>query len=245
MFFNKLEKTIEQDVEYVEGWATKIGYSLIKIFVAPIVRWIWVKEVSGSHNLPLKGSCIIAANHESYFDFICFIAATKRKIHYLAAEKFFKSPIWRPIMKITGQIKVERDSHDKTHTHRLVTSALKQERMIGIFPEGTRAPDEKMLRAYTGVAQFALKTKTPVIPVGLHGTREIMSRDDKKPKFKKIAKIKIGQPLHLTEYHDREHTPELYREVTDLIMLEIAKLADKKYPHVETPHLKNHPHASE
>lgn len=224
---------IEEFVEYEETRFARWGYSLLKKILGPIIRWIWIHEIKGLENVPKDGRIIVASNHESYFDFICFIAVSPRKIHYLSAEKFYKSKFWKPLMEVTGQIKVDRENHDKTHTHKIVLSALKQERMIGIFPEGTRSRDGKMLKAYTGAAKFALKTKTPILPVGVIGTRDIMAPHDKRPKFVKIAKIRIGEPMHFHEHYDKEHTEEIFREVTDKVMLKIAELAEKEYPHIE------------
>ena len=143
---------IEEFVEYEETRFSRWGYSLLKKLLGPIIRWLWVHEVEGLENIPKEGPCLIASNHESYFDFICFIAVSPRKVHYLAAEKFFKSRFWKPLMEITGQIEVDRESKDKSHVHKMVFSALKKNKMIGIFPEGTRTRDGKMLPAFTGVA---------------------------------------------------------------------------------------------
>jgi len=49
-------------------------YWILKIFVFPAIRLIWVGKVDGLENIPISGGAIIASNHESYFDFICFLA---------------------------------------------------------------------------------------------------------------------------------------------------------------------------
>ena len=238
--FKKAEEEIKEEVkeivefvEYKETLFMKWGYSLIRTIFGPIVRKLWLHKVEGIENIPKEGSVIIASNHESYFDFICFIAASPRKIHYLAAEKFYKSPFWRPLMKITGQIKVDRASKDKHHTHKIVFSALNKEKMVGIFPEGTRSRDGNMLKAYVGVAKYALDARTPVVPVGVIGTRDIMPAHGKFPKLNKKARIKIGEPMYFHEHYGKQHDEKLLRDITDKIMLKIANLAEKEYPHAE------------
>ena len=230
--FKVEERKIAGLIEYEEKWLTRIGYPVVTKVIGPIVRWLWIHKVEGLHNIPKEGPVIVASNHESYFDFICFMAVCPRKIHYLAAEKFFESRLWRPLMHLTGQIKVDRKNDDKSEVHQLVHSALQQGRMIGIFPEGTRSQDGKLLKAYTGVAKFALKTKAPIVPVGMIGTYEIMSRHDKFPKFRK-ARIKIGEPMHFHEYYDIDHTDHHFRLITDKIMLKIAELIGEEYFHAE------------
>lgn len=226
------EKKIAEFIEYEESKLSKWGYTVLKKLFSPIVKWLWIDEVRGIENILHNGPVIVASNHESYFDFICFIAASPRKIHYLAAEKFFRSKFWYPLMKLTGQIRVDRKHPDKTKVFQQVFSALNQGRVIGIFPEGTRSSDGKLQKTFTGVAKIALQSKAPVIPVGVCGTYEIMSRHDKMPKLKK-AKIVIGEPMHFEEFHNIEHTDKHFRFVTDKIMLKIAELTGKEYPHVE------------
>jgi hypothetical protein len=69
--------------------------------------------------------------------------------------------------------------------------------------------------------------------VGVIGTREIMAPHEKFPRLNRKAKIKIGEPMHFSEHYDKEHNEKLLREITDKIMLKIAELAEKEYPHVE------------
>jgi len=229
------EHEIREYLEFQEKRIARWSYSLIKRLLGPIIRKIWIHEVEGLENIPKEGPVIVASNHESYFDFICFIAVSPRKVHYLAAEKFYTSKFWRPLMHLTSQIKVDRKAKDKTDVHQIVFSALKQERVIGIFPEGTRnrVSDGKLQKAFTGVAKYALKAKVPVVPVGVIGTYDVMSPHDKLPRFKKKVKIKIGEAVHFKEYYDIEHTEEHFEEVTNKIMLKIAELSGKEYPYIE------------
>lgn len=217
---------------YKETRTVKVAYPLIRGTVGPLVKRIWIDSIEGLENIPKEGPVIVASNHQSYFDFICFIAACPRKVHYLAAEKFFKSRVWRPIMNLTGQIKVDRTAQDKSQVYNEVYSALNQGEMIGIFPEGTRSSDGEIHKPFTGVAKFALNAKVPVLPVGIIGTYDIMSRNDKRPKFGGVkAKIVIGKPMDFSEYCNHQPTENDYKAVTDKVMDRVAELAEKKYSH--------------
>lgn len=210
-----------------------LSYFLVRKVFSPIIRLIWIKKVTGLENIPSYGPAIIAFNHQSYFDFVCFIAISPRNIHFLSAEKFFNHKLWRIIMKITGQIKVDRLNHDKHETHKLVHEHLDAGKLIGIFPEGTRAQDKTlMLKAFTGVARYSVYKKVPVIPVGIKGTFDIMSRHDKKPRFRKIVEIHIGKPIDGHIYLKGELGDDEYERITNKIMLDISKLSGKMYPHI-------------
>lgn len=210
----------------------RISYFLIRRLLGPIIKLIWIKKVIGIENFPEAGPVIVAFNHESYFDFICFIAVAPRPVHYLSAEKFFTNKRWRFLMKVTGQIEVKRTERNKEDMHKSVYEHLNSNKVIGIFPEGTRAPfKEEMLKAFTGVAKYAIVGKVPIIPVGLYGTFDIMSRHDKVPKLKKFVSINIGEPIYLDKFYDNSLTKEDYELITDKIMLRISKLSGKIYPH--------------
>lgn len=215
-----------------QSFFVDVTYFLIRFFVGPIVRMIWVKEINGLENIPAKGSAIIAFNHQSYFDFICFIAVSPRNIHYLAAEKFFKNPIWSFLLSITGQIPVDRVSNDKRGLHDVVHQYLDEGKMVGIFPEGTRADDNTtMLRAYPGVARYAIEKKTPVVPVGVIGTFEILPRFESFPKLKKIVRINVGKPINFSEYYSAKLDKVELNALADKVMVEISKLSGKIYPY--------------
>lgn len=220
------------EMDYHDSFLLDISYDLTKLILGTVVSLIWVKKVEGLENIPKTGPAIIAFNHQSFFDFLCFVSICPRHIHYLSAEKFFSHKLWSLLMKATGQIKVERLDHNKSVLHNTIHSHLSHGKIIGIFPEGTRSPHkDEMLPAFTGVAKYAIKGKVPVIPVGIKGTYDVMAKHDKKPKFKKVVAFHIGKPIHFTEHFNSELKEEDYRILTEKIILEITKLSGKNYLH--------------
>lgn len=228
----KEEKEILDFIRYEEKLIGKFFNKFVKKLLAWVIRMVWVGEVKGLENIPMEGPAIIALNHSSYFDFLCLSAILKRPVHFLAAEKFFSSPFWAPLMHLSGQIKVDRNKADKSMVYKQVLSALKHGRLVGIFPEGTRAPNERLLKAYTGVAKIALSAKVPIIPIGIVGAHKIMSKHHMFPRLAR-AHFYIGVPLIFSEVHHLEHEDKHYRMVTDTVMHKIAELSGKKYEHAE------------
>ncbi len=203
----------------------------LRIFIFPIIRLVWVGQVSGLENIPRHGGAIIASNHESYFDFICLSAVAPRAIHYLTAAVFFRKWWWRPIVTLTGQIKVERYGKHRKESMRqafsTAVSMLQKGQLVGIYPEGTRSRNGKLQKAFTGVARMALTARVPVVPVGMIGTYDIMSPHEKFPHFKK-CRIEIGKPIYFTQYYGQEKNTEVVERITDQIMLTIAKLTRRR-----------------
>jgi len=202
---------------------------ILKTIFFPIVRLIWVGKVSGLDNIPLEGSAIIASNHESYFDFLCFLAINKRWVYYLTKKEHFENIIWAPFMKYTGQIEVDRESSDKTPVYEQALQVLREGKLVGVFPEGTRSPNGKLQKAYSGVAKIALLAKVPIIPVAMIGTFEILSKFQYVPRFRR-CRIKIGKSVSLEKYYGQEISDELAQQITDKIMETIGELKKERYP---------------
>ncbi len=210
-------------------------YYFLRKIVGAVIRLFLIKRVIGLSNFPVNQPAIIAFNHQSFFDFICFAAISPRNIHFLSAEKFFEHPLWKFLMMFTGQIRVDRNQHDKHELHERVSRHVKRCQLIGIFPEGTRSPHrEEMQKAFTGVAIFALRHHIPIVPVGIRGTYDVMSRHDKWPKIKRVVEIHIGEPLHFSQHHDKDSDKDICVYVTEVVMKELEKLSGKRYPHYES-----------
>src|SRR3989344_697295 len=195
-------------------------YYFLKIIIFPFIKYIWVGEINGLNNIPSKGGVIIAANHSSYFDFITLYSISPKRIYFLTGEIFFKKKHWSWIMKLTKQIKVDRNSKDKSESLITATNYLTEGKIIGMFPEGTRSLDGKLQKAYNGAIKLSITAGVPIIPVGIEGTFEILSKFNKFPNFKK-CKINFGQPKYYTkDKNDIENydqltllTKELMRDI--------------------------------
>ncbi|MEN9649544.1 MAG: hypothetical protein RL094_511 [Candidatus Parcubacteria bacterium] len=212
-------------------------YFVLRAILRPIIKTIWIKKTTGIQHIPTKGPAIIAFNHQSFFDFLCFSVVAPRNVHFLSAEKFFYHKLWKHLMKFTGQIKVERHVHDKSDVHESVRKHLAKGMLVGIFPEGTRSPHEhEMLKAFTGVGKFTLEHRVPVIPVGIKGTYAVLSNGTPKLQYNKVVEIHVGEPLHFSDHHGKHTDKQICQLVTEKVMKKIEVLSGKTYPHYELNH---------
>ncbi|OGY93734.1 MAG: hypothetical protein A2406_04175 [Candidatus Komeilibacteria bacterium RIFOXYC1_FULL_37_11] len=195
-------------------------YKLLQFFLSPLIRFFWVGNVNDIKNIPFNGSAIVAANHNSYLDFFILSSILKRRIYFLAGEVFFKSKLWKPLMLLTGQIKVDRYGGDKKLVYAQVEKVLINNSLLGIFPEGTRSRNGKLQKGYNGAVKFAYQYKVPIIPVGIIGTFDAWPPNRKFPKLIK-SKVNIGCPFRINSNDFDSETSKL--------MDKIALLSDKVY----------------
>lgn len=179
-------------------------YKLAHFFLAPLIRFLWVGNVDGIDNISKKGPLILCANHNSYLDFFILSSILNRRVYFLAGEVFFKKKLWRPLVVLTGQIRVDRDKKDKSSVYAAVNAILLDNRILGIFPEGTRSRDGKLHRGYNGAVKFSYKYKIPIIPVGIIGTFKAWPPHKKTPIFTKCDVFIGKEVMVLSDDFDKE-----------------------------------------
>lgn len=86
------------------------------------------------------------------------------------------------IVKGLGAIPVDRKNVSPV-TIKKTYSILKNGNVLGIFPEGTRSLNGELLDFNKGMIKIALKTSSPIIPVGIAGTNDIYPPKAKFPSF--------------------------------------------------------------
>ncbi len=208
-------------------------YWFFKAVLKPPLRGLYRIRVEGLENVPRKGPAIIAANHVSFLDsFFIPLVVKRRKMTYLAKADYFKS--WKTawFFKSVGQIPTEREGGEKSkQALNVALGVLKEGKLLGIYPEGTRSPDGKLYRGRTGVARLALTAGVPVIPCGLVGTDEVMPKDAKFPRLRGRVEVRVrfGKPLDFSRYAGQERDRFVLRSATDEIQYEIMQLSGQQY----------------
>ncbi len=198
----------------------KMFYKVLKIILLPVIKLLWLGKVTGKENIPQEGPFIVVSNHKSYLDFFLLPIIIPRRIHFLAAEVFFEKKLWIPLVRLTGQIKVDRKAKDKSEVYKEVEQLFARGGILGAFPEGTRSRDGKLHKGYNGVVKFAYKYKVPILPVGIINTFKALPPHKKFPKFIKCH-VNIGQTIIVdSDDYDRE---------TDGLMVVISKLGREEY----------------
>lgn len=193
-------------------------------------------KIEGVENVPLKGALITVMNHRSWLDVLFLGCASPRKVYYIVMESVFKIPILGLWMDMVGSFPIKKTG---TEGIKNVLKFLKRGEIIHIFPEGTAVPREKMVRAQkdtgllkgaSGAVRMAIKSKVPILPIGISGSAKVLP-PEAVPMFKKLPIPKFspvtlcfGKPLYFDEYYDKHISHSLSDELTHQMMKEISKL---------------------
>jgi len=204
------------------------------IVIGPILLAIFRPWVVGLQNVPKDGAVILASNHLSFIDSIFLPLVVDRPVVFLAKSEYFtgkglKGWATKMFFQATGQLPIDR-SGGKASEASLNTGlrVLREGRVLGIYPEGTRSPDGKLYRGRTGVARMVLEAGVPVVPVAMIGTEEVMPIGTRIPKVRRIG-IVFGAPLDFSRFEGMEGDRFVLRSVTDELVYDLRELSDQQY----------------
>lgn len=189
--------------------------------VRAIAKWLFFKgwgglEVRGLHNVPRKGSLIVAPNHVSHLDPPVIACSLPRKITFMAKGELFRGVLGRLISSL-GAFPVTRGEGD-IESMRKAIHLLEEGQAVLIFPEGTRGDGVSMLPINRGVAMLAKRTGAAVLPVGIVGTHKTWPKGRSKPRRGKVV-VCFGEPFGYAEIASRESE----KDNRDLFAAELSK----------------------
>ncbi len=163
-------------------------------------------RIYGRENEPEEGSVILFCNHQSAFDILPLNIAIKRQINFMGKASLFKIPLIGYIVKKYGAFPVDREHVDISAIKNSLKT-LKSEKILGIFPEGTRVKNGLTKEGIPpeikpGFVMIAMKSKATMLPVRIEYKRQFFI-------FNSI-KVFIGKPFKIEEkFHNSLKSEEL------------------------------------
>ena len=172
-------------------------YVVIRAILRFIMRIAFSMQVEGKDNVPKEGGVILAANHSSLLDPVVVGCATDRRIRFMAKRELFNNPLLGALASGLGAFPVQRGKDDRNAFH-IALRVLRDGEVLGMFPEGTRSPDGRLQKAYSGAAILAEKTDAYLVPVGIIGTGKVMRKGTIIPRRERIC-VRFGKPINPAE----------------------------------------------
>lgn len=138
-------------------------------------------KVVNRHHFNKNQAYIFVANHSSYLDSVALVRVIPQSFKPLGKVEMLKVPIFGTIYK---RLVVLIDRSSKESREKCVID-LKKEiakgQSILIFPEGTmNTTDDLLANFYDGAFRIAIETQTPILPLTIINTKELMPRKDAK-----------------------------------------------------------------
>jgi long-chain acyl-CoA synthetase len=173
----------------------------------------------GLENIP-DGPCILAPNHESFFDGLYLAAALKMKTmkkSYFYAKKKHVNNQFLQFLASTNNIMVMDINKDLKESIQKLAEVLRKGKNVIIFPEGTRTKTGKLGDFKKTFAILSRELDIPVVPVAIKGAFKAMPRKAIFPRpFSKIS-VFFGEPVYPAQYNSDEITSLVKERIREMI----------------------------
>lgn len=201
----------------MNGWY-RFGYNLSKLIGKAFFRY----RVIHPERMIERGPVILAMNHQSYLDPPLAGIACQRDIYFLARKTLLDIPVFGKILPKLNVIPVDQEGNDRSALKAMLR-ILRAGAGTLVFPEGARTLDGNLQPAQPGLGFIIAKTLAPVVPMRIFGAHEALPRGGGRLRFLPITLV-VGHPMHFTEEDVAGRGKELYQQLSERVMTEIAKL---------------------
>lgn len=196
-------------------------YKVLVTLIGPVFKLLFRIKAVGHENIPADRGFILAANHTSLTDPIFLAIKCKRQIFFMAKAELFKFSPFGWLIKKLGVFPVDRGKGD-TGAITTAQNLVKEGKVLGIFPEGTRYLTGAPRKAKSGVAYIAMDTKSDILPVSIY-------REGKIRLFSKTV-IRFGEPIPFDSMVQEEATQRAnIRNITTIVTEKITELWEMKF----------------
>ena len=196
----------------------KILSSLLYIIAYPILfvltKLVHGLEIEGRENLKnLEDGYIVTANHINMLDCAMVVLSLfPRTPYFLILQTNLEIPFIKYLVALFRAFPVPRKYGDKVKMVNTVDKLLKDEEIVGIYPEGELIPYYNGVREFKdGAFNFAVKNQVPVLPI-VFTYREVTGWR-KYFKRKPFITLNILEPEYPDEYFNKENVRNLNEKV--------------------------------
>ncbi|MDR3228139.1 MAG: 1-acyl-sn-glycerol-3-phosphate acyltransferase [Puniceicoccales bacterium] len=200
-------------------------YTIVYNFARGVASLFGRWDISGVDYMP-TGACLLACNHQSFLDPPLVGCSLKSESFFFARKSLFKNPLLGFILRTCNSIPVDRDGGSDVAAFKRVFSLLKNGQSLLMFPEGTRSKDGQLQEAQAGIGLIACKTRVPVVPARVFGTRDILPRGSWWLRPNARLTVVFAPPMQPAEFDPGAGHPERFAEASRRIMERIAAIQD-------------------
>ena len=183
-------------------------------------------RVEGIEHLKGEGPYIIMSNHQGSYDIFALLSHLPFQFKWLAKKELFSVPFFGWVMAAAGYISIDREGTRKTvEAMNEAARKIREGMSLLIFPEGSRSPDGSIQPFKKGGFTLAIKSKVPIIPISISGSREVMPKE----KFTSASgeiRIRIDHPIEIQNYSMKDRQS---------LMEKVSKTISKNFKLISSP----------
>ena len=177
-----------------------LPHYLLRFIALAIVRSMYKVRAVNHPNIPEKGGVLMLSNHVSYMDAFIIGAASQRPVHFVMWDQLYNIRYVTWFLRIVGTVPISATR--AKDAIRAVGNALKEGRVVCLFPEGQITRHGMFNDLRKGFELMARQGDAVVLPVYLEGLYGSVFSHEGGNCFKKMPKkarypvyVHFGTPL--------------------------------------------------
>lgn len=184
-------------------------------------------SVEGVEDLKGDGPYIFMSNHQGSYDIFALLGHLPFQFKWLAKKELFSIPFFGWTMAAAGYISIDREGTRETvEAMNKAAERIRDGMSVVIFPEGSRSPDGKIQDFKKGGFTLAIKSKVPIVPLAITGSREIMPKQRLTAASGEI-KIRVSRPIETIRYTMKDRK-DLMEKVKEMILKNFKLIAQER-----------------
>jgi 1-acyl-sn-glycerol-3-phosphate acyltransferase len=183
-------------------------------------------RVMGRERLPKTGSCVLVSNHASHLDAVALSTVIPLRLvertFAAAAKDYFFSSFWRSFFSAVfiNAVPFDRLEHKRESLELCADLLHASDRILIMFPEGTRSMTGEIQPFKKGIGILAAGTGTRVVPAYIDGAHAAWPKGSRWPRPARV-RVMLGEPL---DFSDTPRTDEGIAHVTQTVEAAVRRL---------------------
>jgi 1-acyl-sn-glycerol-3-phosphate acyltransferase len=206
----------------------KVGHHYAKLWgkVALLANRVKVR-IEGMRHLNGKGPYIFMSNHQGSYDIFALLGHLPYQFKWLAKRELFSIPFFGWTMAAVGYISIDRGgSRDTVEAMNEAAQKIRDGMSVVIFPEGSRSPNGLIQPFKKGGFTLAIKSKVPIVPIAISGSRDIMPKDRLTAAPGEIRML-VDRPVETVDCSSKDRE-SLMKKVREIITKNFEMISQKQ-----------------
>jgi 1-acyl-sn-glycerol-3-phosphate acyltransferase len=212
---------VAEKIELKDNIFKRIWYLFCLVLSVGTVTILYRLKVYGRENVPKTGPVLTLSNHQSFFDTMFCQNWIWRPFYFVPRDTLLDIRFWGSIIRTLYVIPIKRGQADVA-AMRTIIEALKQDKAVCLFPEGTRTLDGRIGKIKPGFGLISRRSNAMIVPMVIDGIFEAWPKGQKWPKPGRVA-VLYGKPF-TPEYIASRSDEDFAAEITQTMRNLHAKL---------------------
>ncbi|MEO8550109.1 MAG: lysophospholipid acyltransferase family protein [Kofleriaceae bacterium] len=178
---------VREDVDEKARWFGRRVVDLLQIDL----------HATGAERVPPGRAYVYVSNHQSHMDVpLLYATLPSPTIRMLAKKELFQIPLWGRGLRAAEFVEVDRANHARAiQSIDRAKELIRDGVSVWLAAEGTRSLDGRIGPLKKGGFHLATETETPLVPVAIRGTIDILKRGTRSMHKGKRVDLTIGAPI--------------------------------------------------